>query len=96
MSCSAEGMLVLAYGGEQATAHMAVAAKEQRALNGNGEGKAKAGTNAAARAGIVREKLHFRRRVSTAQNFSVNVSLKKSPDAGAIDMDQTSGAMRIP
>ena len=90
------GMDVVVRGGEQADTHMAIAAKEQRALNGNGEGKAKAGTNATARAGIVREKLHFRRRVSTAQNFSVDVSLKKSPDAGAIDMDQTSGAMRIP
>ena len=84
VSCSAGGMPVLAYGGEQAATHMAVASKEQRALNGNGEGKAKAGTNTAARAGVVREKLHLGRRVSAAQDFSVDIGLKKSPHAGAI------------
>ena len=63
---------------------MAVAAEEQRALDGNRESKAKAGTNAAARAGVVREKFHFRRRVSTAQDLSVDIALKKSPDVGAI------------
>lgn len=63
---------------------MAVAAEEKRALNGNGEGKAKAGTNAAARAGVVREKLHLGLRVSTAQDFSVDVALKESPGVGAI------------
>ena len=84
VSCSAGGMPVLAYGGEQATAHMAVAAEEQRALNGNGEGKSKAGTNTAARAGVVREKLHLRLRVSTAQDFSVNIAFKESSDVGPV------------
>ena len=42
-----------------------------------------AGTNAAARAGIVREKLHLGLQVSTAQDFSVDAALKKSPDVGA-------------
>ena len=55
-SSSVGGMSVVIRGGEQATAHMAVAAEEQRALNGNGESKAKAGTNATARACVVREK----------------------------------------
>ena len=76
-------MDVVVRGSEQAAAHMAVAAEEQRALNGNGEGKAKAGTNTAARAGIVREKFHLRRRVSTAQDFSMNAAFKERPDAGA-------------
>ena len=63
---------------------MAVAAEEQRALDGNRESKAKAGTKAAARAVIVREKLHLGRRVSPAEDFSVDVALKESPDVGAI------------
>ena len=42
-----------------------------------------AGTNAAARASVVREKLHLRLRVSTAQDFSVDVALKEGPDVGA-------------
>ena len=36
-----------------------------------------AGTNAAARADVVREKLYLRLRVSTAQDFSVDVALKE-------------------
>ena len=54
---------------------MGVAAEEQRALSGNGEGKAKAGTNAAARAGVLREKLHLGPRVSTTQGFSLDAAL---------------------
>ena len=42
-----------------------------------------AGTNAAARAGVVREKLHLRLRVSTAQDFSLDIALKEGPDVGA-------------
>ena len=50
-----------------------------------------AGTNTGASAGVVREKLHLRLRVSTAQDFSVDVALEGRTGSRRLFADGRSG-----